>query len=413
MADFDLIVVGAGIVGTSAALWSRMRGLNVLLADPNPPGSGTSSGNACTIATYACLPTNDPSVLTGLPRLLFGTDSPLSVSWAHALRNPRWMLSFLANCRTGPSRRIAGDLAALLSAADAGLDPLIAEAGAGDLIVSRGQLNIWSTREGAKGAASGLALRRELGVPFRELSAAEALELEPNIRAPIARAVHYPGARHVRDPEELVRRLHARFVVLGGVWRQAAVERVRDLNDRVEVMLGGDTVTAGRVAIASGARSALIPGGGADRIPLGTERGYHLLFAGEADRVSRPVGWSEGGFYSVPMARGLRLAGTVEIASLDAPVNRRRLSYIARRGAEFLGPLPEPTSEWLGFRPTLPDSRPAIGASPGSPRILHAFGHQHLGLTTGGITGRIIADLAEGRQPNMDIAPFDPGRRYA
>jgi D-amino-acid dehydrogenase len=112
------------------------------------------------------------------------------------------------------------------------------------------------------------------------------------------------------------------------------------------------------------------------------------------------------------MAHGLRLAGTVEIAAPEAPVNHKRLAYIARKGAELLGPLPEPTSHWLGFRPSMPDARPVIGHAPGTDRIIHAFGHQHLGLTLGGITGRIVADMAEGRQPNLPVAAFDPGRRY-
>lgn len=387
--------------------------MEVLLADPERPGSGTSSGNACTIATYGCNPVNDPSVLSGLPGLLFGGESPLSVSWSHALTHPRWMLSFLANCRAGPSRRIAEDLAGLLAQADGGLNPLIAEAGAEDLVEARGQLTVWSTTAGAKGAESDLARQRELGVPFEELTAAEALALEPGLRIGIERAVHFTGARQVRDPEDLVRRLHARFVALGGQWRQTGVSGVRTLDDRVEVRVGDETLTGQRAVIAAGAFSARIAGSGAERLPLGCERGYHLLFAGEEHRISRPVGWNEAGFYSVPMAQGLRLAGTVEIAALDAPVNRRRLDYIARKGAELLGPLPEPASHWLGFRPSMPDARPVIGHAPGTDRIIHAFGHQHLGLTLGGITGRIVADLAEGRQPNLPVAAFAPGRRFA
>ena len=137
------------------------------------------------------------------------------------------------------------------------------------------------------------------------------------------------------------------------------------------------------------------------------------MYEGEAHRVTRPVGWGEAGFYAVPHAKGLRLTGTVEIAALDAPVNKRRLAYIARKGAEMLGPLPAPSSEWLGYRPTMPDSLPVIGRSPQSDRVLYAFGHQHIGLTLGGITGRLITDLAEGRQPNVDLAPYAPDRSFA
>ncbi|MWB78807.1 FAD-dependent oxidoreductase [Pseudooceanicola sp. 216_PA32_1] len=412
MTDTDIAVIGAGIVGTSTALWARMRGHDVTLIDPEPPGSGTSSGNACTIATYACLPVNDPSVITGLPALLFGPQSPLAISWRHALLNPRWMLSFLANCRVARADRIAGHLATLLSHAEAGLNPLLAEAGAEDLVTARGQLSLWSTTAGAEGATRGLGMRRALGVPFTELTEEEARALEPGVALPIARAVHFTGARQVADPLALVQRFHARFTDLGGQTLVARATATRATGDTVEITTGGGTLTARHAVIACGAFSRSVRGSGAESLPLGCERGYHLLFPGEAHRVTRPTGWAEGGFYATPMAQGLRLAGTVEIAALNAPPNPKRLAYIRRRAAQMFPDLPEPGSSWLGHRPTLPDSLPAIGHSPVSRRIIHAFGHQHLGLTLGGITGRIVADLAEGRQPNLPLPAYDPARRF-
>lgn len=413
MQDVDILVAGAGIVGTSSALWLAMRGHSVLLADPNPPGSGTSSGNACTLATYACMPVNSPSVLTGLVHLMTSSDSPLSISYRHALTHPRWMLSFLANCRGRRSREIAGHLAAILSQADAGLNPLIAEVGAEDLVVSRGQLTIWSTRAGAEGDLPGLATRRDLGIEFTELTSEEARAMEPGLDLPIEKGLHYPGARHIRDPEEFVSRMHARFTALGGRTMAAPVTQTRADADGVEVTAGDQVIRAGRVVVASGAFSKTVRGSGAERLPLGVERGYHLLFANDGHRITRPVGWSEGGFYAVPMAKGLRLAGTVEIAALGAPKNRSRVAYLDRRGREMFHDLPEPTSDWLGYRPTMPDALPVIGQSASSDRIIHAFGHQHLGLTLGGITGRIVADLAEGRQPNLPIAAYSPDRRFS
>ncbi|MBQ4823830.1 FAD-binding oxidoreductase [Leisingera sp. HS039] len=413
MADFDIAIAGAGAVGMSCALWAQMRGHRVLLMDPEPPGSGTSYGNACTLATYACLPVNDPSVLTSLPGLMFSKDSPLSLSYAHALRNPRWMLSFLANCRAAPSHRIAGHLADLLSHADAGINPLIEAAGAGDLVVARGQLSVWSTGRAGKAATAGLERRRALGVPWREVGPDEALEMEPGLHLPIKRAVHFHAARHLRDPQEFITRMHRAFTELGGSTLTAAVEAVRPSACGVELQAEGQCLTAGHAVIACGAFSRRIEGTGTQKLPLGTERGYHVMFRDEAHRVTRPVGWGEAGFYAVPHANGLRLTGTVEIAALDAPANKRRLAYIARKGAEMLGALPEPDSEWLGYRPTMPDSLPVIGRSPQSERVLYAFGHQHIGLTLGGITGRLIADLAEGRQPNVDLAPFAADRSYA
>lgn len=413
MQEFDLAIAGAGIVGTSTALWAAMQGQRVSLIDAGAPGAGTSSGNACTIATYACLPVNDPSVFAALPGLLTSRTSPLALSWRHALANPRWMLSFLANCRPARSRAIAGHLAALLAHADAGLNPLIEEASAQDLVIARGQLSLWSTEAGAKGAEPGLALRRALGVSWRELSPDEAREMEPALRLPLSRAVHFPEARHIRDPEALVRRFHTRFTELGGTTLACHVSKISPDETGVTVTLdNGETLRAAHAVIAAGAFSGSIAGSGAENLPLGTERGYHLMFPGEEHRLSRPTGWAEGGFYAVPMARGLRLAGTVEIAALDAPENPSRIAYLKSRAQELFDDLPEPASHWLGFRPTLPDSLPAIGPAPGAPRILHAFGHQHLGLTLGGLTGRIVADMVRGRAPNLDLSAFAPGRRF-
>lgn len=408
--DYDVIVAGAGIVGSSAALWAQKRGLRVLLCDPRPPGSGASYGNACTLATYACLPVNNPSVLRQLPWLMTSPESPLSISWGYALTRLGWMVQFLRNCTEARSTAIARDLAELLAHADAGLDPLIAEAGAEDLIHARDVLYVWTTEAGYRADQAGNRLRSQLGVPATELDATEIARLEPHLRLRPVRGLRFQGARHVHDPQALITRMVARFQALGGHWQQVAAESVRHSPDQVMVRLNGVEVTAGHLVVAMGAHSRDLRGGGAENLPLGTERGYHLLYRDHAHRLSRPVGWAEGGFYAVPMAQGLRLAGTVEIAALRAPPNKRRLAYIARKGAEMFGPLDGPTEAWLGFRPTLPDSRPVIGRSTVSPRILHAFGHQHLGLTLGGITGRIIADLAEGRAPNLPLAAFAADR---
>jgi D-amino-acid dehydrogenase len=404
-------VAGAGIVGTATALWAAMRGLDVILCDPAPPGSGASYGNACTIATYGCLPVNDPGLFTALPRLLFGRDSPLAVNPLHVLTNPRWMLSFLANCAPSRVAAISENLAALLSHADAGLNPLLEEVDAGDLIMQRGQMTVWNTKAGFAGAQGGIARRRALGVRVDDITPQDAAAMEPGLRLPIRGAIHFPDARHVRDPAELIDRFVLRFQSLGGKIIKARITRVRASEQGVEVVLdSGDTLRAGRLALTAGAHATDIKGTGAERLPLDVERGYHVQYTQHADRLTRPVGWAEGGFYATPMARGLRLAGTVEIAGKNPPPNPRRLAYLRRSGRRMFGPLDGPEETWMGLRPSFPDALPVIGPSPKSDRILLAFGHQHLGLTLSGITGRIVADMAQDRQPNMDLDAYAAAR---
>ncbi len=410
-ADFDLIVAGAGIVGMSTALYAQKEGLRVALCDPNPPGSGTTAGSACTIATYACIPVNSPSILTSLPRLLTSRDSPLSLNLAHTLKNPRWMLSFLNNCRASRVAHISRALGGILKHTDAGLDPLIEEAGAEDLVVSNDCLYVWSTQAGFESARETNATRAEQGVDFDELDGNEIRQLEPHLRQPIYRGLRFNGARHITSPQVLVQRMCKRFEALGGSRvAQAVVRSDPDASGVTAHLEAGTEIRAARLALTAGAHAARIKGTGASQLPLGTERGYHVLYRNAGAQLSRPVGWAEAGFYATPMADGLRIAGTVEINALDAPANTRRTDYLHRKAQEMFDGLRAPDATWLGHRPTMPDSLPVIGPSPASDRVILAFGHQHIGLTLGGITGQIVTDLVRGRPPPCDISAFTPLR---
>tara|TARA_R110002051_G_scaffold83650_9_gene148339 strand:+ start:21681 stop:22937 length:1257 start_codon:yes stop_codon:yes gene_type:complete len=409
--DYDLIVVGAGIVGMSSALWAQKEGMKALICDPNPPGSGTTYGSACTIATYACIPVNNPSIFTSLPHLLTSRESPLSFNVRHGLKNPRWMLSFLNNCRATNVRHISQTLGKFLTCADAGLDPLIAEAKAEDLVVSNDCLYVWSSRSGYESARDSNAMRRAQGVEFDELSPDEVRQMEPNLQNPIHRGLHFKGARHVTDPQELVSRMQRRFEALGGAYLPHSVVRCQPDDTGVTAYISdGNQIRAGHLALTAGARSCQIKGTGAENLPLGTERGYHILYRNHGSCVSRPVGWAEAGFYATPMAHGLRIAGTVEINSIDAAPNAKCIGYLQRKSYEMFGPLGKPDDTWLGHRPTMPDALPVIGQSRDSNRVILAFGHQHIGLTLGGLTGKIVTDLAKGQTPQCDIAHFAPQR---
>lgn len=409
--DFDLIVIGAGIVGMSTALWAQKEGLKTLICDPAPPGSGTTYGSACTIATYACIPVNSPSVFASLPNLLASKDSPLSFNLSHGLKNPRWMLSFLNNCRPSRVKHITQALGDILRHADDGLDPLILEANAQDLIVSNDCLYVWSSRAGYETAADSNAMRATQGVEFDDLSPDEVRQLEPNLQQPVHRGLRFKGARHIKNPQELVTRMHARFEALGGTYLPHRVDRCRPDEAGVTAYLADGTQIRGvRLALTAGARSGEIKGTGAEHLPLGTERGYHILYRNHGALVSRPVGWAEAGFYATPMADGLRIAGTVEINAIDAPFNTKCTDYLQRKSYEMFGPLGAPDATWLGHRPTMPDALPVIGYSKTSNRIIFAFGHQHVGLTLGGVTGKIVAELAQGRTSFCNIDDFSAQR---
>ncbi len=195
-----------------------------------------------------------------------------------------------------------------------------------------------------------------------------------------------------------------------GVSVAQAVARLRVEAGGVRLNGSGIRIKANTVVVAAGAQSRALAMQAGDRIPLETERGYHLEFPTKAPLLNRPVCPVDLGFYMTPMTGRLRVAGTVELGGLAAPANPRRLALLDRGVRQFFPQLGRPSSEWLGFRPSLPDSRPVIGPSRGSPKVIYAFGHGHLGLTLAPITARLVADLIAGRGDRDRLAPFAADR---
>ena len=406
-----IAVIGAGIVGCSCALWLQKKGFAVTLIDPDDPGAGTSSGNACTIAEYGCVPVNSPDLFRRLPSLLFSKDSPLSMDLGYVLSHPAWMIEFLLNCRAQKVARIIRQLGKLLSKVYDGLDPLLDMADARDLLTQNGFMHVYRDQLEFDAAKRANQARREQGTNFVELDQADIQDLEPNLKIPFERGLLFDSISHVLDPTALCQRYVECFKRnQGQLLRQRALEVIHGTGS-VQIRLdNGASIDAERVVIAAGAFSKFIDGIPTRLLKLDTERGYHLQFSNMQHLLSRPVSWQQAGFYATPMNQGMRFAGTVEIAGYKKEKNPRILNYLNRKAHEMLDLPAQPDQEWLGFRPTCPDALPVIGFSTTSEYILYAFGHHHLGLTLSGITGKLIAELANGEEPSHNIAPFSPRR---
>ena len=406
-----IAVIGAGIVGCSCALWLQKKGFAVTLIDPDDPGAGTSSGNACTIAEYGCVPVNSPDLFRRLPSLLFSKDSPLSMDLGYVLSHPAWMIEFLLNCRAQKVARITRQLGKLLSKVYDGLDPLLDMADARDLLSQNGFMHVYRDQLEFNAAKRANQARREQGSNFVELDQGDIKDLEPNLKIPFERGLLFDSISHVLNPTALCQRYVECFKRnQGQLLRQRALEVIHGTGS-VQIRLdNGDSVDAERVVIAAGAFSKFIDGIPTRLLKLDTERGYHVQFSNMQHLLSRPVSWQQAGFYATPMNLGMRFAGTVEIAGYKEEKNPRMLSYLTRKAHEMLDLPAQPDQEWLGFRPTCPDALPVIGFSTTSEYILYAFGHHHLGLTLSGITGKLIAELANGEEPSHNIAPFSPRR---
>jgi D-amino-acid dehydrogenase len=408
MSGQSIAVVGAGIVGACTAAWLHREGHEVVLIDRDEPGAGTSYGNACTIADYGCIPINSPALLKKLPWLLWSGESPLSLDPGFLLRHPGWTLSFLRNCMPDRVEHIIHSLAAILSHTRNGLDPLVGDAGAEHLFNHQGCLYAYQTRASYEAALPSNQKRADAGFTFETLDGRQLEDLEPGLKQEFHRALWFRKASQVVNPRSLVERLVEHFSATGGEFRRAEVIAVEA--DGSVILKGGDRLPTGRAVITAGAFSKRIHCPGMQSLPLDTERGYHVQYAGRQSLLTRPVAWAEGGFYATPTNEGLRFAGTVEIASLDKAPSQARLNYLTRYARQMFELEGEPSQTWLGFRPTFPDSLPVIGPSPASDRILFAFGHHHIGLTLAGITGKLVAQLAGGEPPDVDPSPYDPSR---
>ena len=406
----DTVVVGAGVIGLAVALARRSEGREVVIVDPNAPGSGASFGNAGTVAAYGCIPVGTPAVLKNLPRLLGRADSPLSLPLTALPGIAPWLLRFaLASM---PQRASAGaaSLAALLGRSLDHWQRLWEATGSSDLVRNSGCLYLYERASPPRPGDFDIRTREALGVRQQFVTAAEVATMEPAL-APLQRGgIFFPDAAHICDPAELMRRLAAAAQAAGVVFVCGTVSTLCDSNGKVLLRGHGLRLQADHVVIAAGAHSRALAAQAGDNVPLDTERGYHVEYPMKAALLSRPVCPVELGFYMTPMAGRLRVAGTVEFGGVARAPNVRRFELLDRGAHRMLPGLGDPASRWLGFRPSMPDSLPVIGRASGVRNVVHAFGHGHLGLTLAAVTGTLVADLLAGRAADPLVAPFSPQR---
>ncbi|OAJ54205.1 amino acid dehydrogenase [Paraburkholderia ginsengiterrae] len=402
----DVAIIGAGFIGLASAAALMRDGHRVTLFDPAGVGQGASFGNAGTFAHYACIPVNNPSVFRDLPRFLLSSQSPFRLRWGYLPHLAPWLARFMMSSLPRRYEASAGALAALLDCAHEGYAPLLADAELARYVRPRECLYLYSSAASFDAARPALDLRRKLGVAFEVLDGAAIRALEPSLAPIFERGVLFSNSWHFSDPQAFLQTLYLQLAAQGLSLERTTVDAVQPAADSASLTIGGVARRFDYVVVATGARSAQFAAQCGDRVPLDTERGYHVRFPGAQHLVSRPVGWAERGFYMTPMSDGLRVAGTVELAGFGDTRNRSLIDLLTFSSKRALPALDKPDSNWLGFRPTLPDGVPVLACSRASERVIYAFGHQHLGLTLAGVSGRIVADLVARRAPPLDLAPY-------
>lgn len=398
----EVAVIGAGAVGVACALWLRRSGHDVTLIEREGIASGTSFGNASTLADYGCLPIARPEIWRSMPSLLLSPDSPFVIDWKRLPRLSPWLMRFLGQCNATRFRANSTMLAQLLSRTYEDYQPLLDDApDAAAMIQRKGCLYAYGKAENLRAAQSDIDLRHALGIDQQVLTAQELTALEPAMEGHTAGGILFPSSCHLNDPQIFVDTLAAPLKAEGRIVAAEVTRLTSQASGMLLEYADGQQLKADRVVLAAGAWSAQLARQIGDRIPLDTERGYHIEFDIDESPLNRPTCPVESAFYMTPLhdAQGarLRVAGTVELSSLADPANPARFDYLETRVRRLLGIEAPVARQWLGFRPTLPDSLPVIGPSSNEPRVIHAFGHQHIGVTLAGVTGRLVSEcLAKG-----------------
>ncbi|HKK30502.1 MAG TPA: FAD-dependent oxidoreductase [Alphaproteobacteria bacterium] len=405
-------IIGAGVVGICSAAFLQREGYRVTLVDAEEPGTMTSYGNAGAISAHSVTPMALPGIWKKVPRWLLDPLGPLAVRLGYAPRAAPWLIKFMK--AAGDYETQAKALADLhRPVREAYLELTRDDAGANDLLKQTGALAVYETEQAFAGDVLGRELSRSHGHRVEELGPDELRQLEPALAPIFKKATYFPDATHCINPGKLCRRLATMVFAAGGQHLKARVARFETGPDGVTALITdqGARHEFDHFVIAAGAWSHQLSSDLGEPFPLESERGYHMVLPHPGVETSRPISFGERKFMCTNMEMGLRLAGTVEFAGLKAEPNWGRAEKLLTHASQIFRDVDTSDAQpWMGQRPATPDSLPVISRSKKHKNVVYGFGHGHLGLTGGAVTGKHVTALIAGRTPDIDLSPFSIAR---
>jgi len=414
-----VVVIGAGVVGAASAIELLRDGHQVTILEHGEPGGEQSAsyGNGTQLNPSSIIPMSAPKIWRKVPGWLADPLGPLAIRWSYLPTLLPWLWRFLrAGATEARVAATAKALRPLLLDAPERHRRLAEEAGVGDLITRQGVLYVFPTRADFEAEELAWRLRRENGVRWLELSQDELRQREPSLSRRYSFALLVEENGQCRDPGAYVAALVRHAVAQGGALRREKAVGLRIESGRLRaVRTESGEIAADRAVLAAGAWSHALAAAAGDRVPLETERGYHVVIADPGIAPRYPISPSDGKMACVMTPQGLRLAGQVELAGLTATPNWRRAAVLRDFARQVFPSLPADLPDakvkvWMGHRPSTPDGLPCIGPASGCPDVVHAFGHGHVGLTAGAATARLVADLVGGHTPEIDPLPYSARR---
>jgi len=418
--DAEVIVIGGGVIGAACAFRLAQAGREVLLLNAGEPEAAASYGNAGHIATEQLFPLASKEVLRKSWRYLLDADSPLRVRAGYLLPLMPWLARFAWAAREQAYVRGVAALVALQHSALAEMTELLADAGIGHLLHRNGHLEVFETHAGGQAARAHAERLMAYGVESVQLSADAVRAQLPQLNTDVQGAVQYLGSAHVDDPWAVCVGLREALLRHGGQIRQGRALRITtDSSQAPTVVLeGGRQLHADQVLVCAGAWSKPLAASLGYRVPLDTERGYHIsvngLPVGQGPApvtLLRPVASNERKVIMTSMSMGLRMTGTVEFGGLQLAPDPRRFQLLQRQLQALLPGIDTADMRtWMGFRPSLPDHLPVLGVAPRHKHVFFAFGHQHLGLTLAGVTAAVMAELMQINTSPIDLKLYAVNR---
>ena len=401
-------VIGAGAVGMATALQLLRDGYRVTVVDKDEPGQGCSFGNAGILAPTYCVPLSMQGTVWNVPGWLLDPLSPLSIRWRDFVSLLPWFLRFTLAGSRSRAEASSKSLRTLHENCVRDFQSFFESIGAAHLIKPTGMIYAYESERNYQKSAGDWELIRKRGARAEVLDAKQIQEMVPGISPACSHGIHLPEDGQVTSPLKIVETLADEFRRHGGTILKRDIADIEIGADGPSRLLNdGDALEIDTLVIAAGAHSANLCKRLGHAVPLVGERGYHVTLPEPGLRMAMPVMSGDCKFAMTSMEMGLRAAGTAEFASLNAPPNYGRAQVLLTHLKRIFPSInTDGYSEWMGMRPSLPDSLPVIGASPRFPSTYFAFGHGNAGLMGSVITGRTIADLISGRTPALDPTPF-------
>ncbi|MDQ2090166.1 NAD(P)/FAD-dependent oxidoreductase [Marimonas arenosa] len=408
-----IAIIGAGIVGVSTAIWLQREGHDVILIEREAQaGEGTSFGNGGVLASCSVVPVTVPGLIRKAPKMLFSPNQPLFLKWGYLPRLAPWLLKYLRHGNETDVRRIAAAVKGVVG--DSLNDHLALAEGTGaeKWIVPSDYLFLYRDRAHYDGDAFGFRIRRDLGFSWDELEGQALRDYDPTYSDAVGFAARFGDHGRITDPGQYVKDLAKHAVSQGARMVRATVtDFARDNGQITGVRTETETIPCDGAVLATGAWSKVLGEKLGLKVPLESERGYHLELWEPNVMPRAPVMVASGKFVMTPMDGRLRLAGIVEFGGLDAPASKAPFALLKRQLKEVLPQLTwKEETEWMGHRPAPADSIPAIGEVPGIKGAWLGFGHHHIGLTGGPKTGKLLAQMIAGKTPNVDVEAYSPSR---